>query len=473
MAPERLSPLDASFLAVETPAAHMHVGWAAVFSPPEDGAGLPTFAELRAHVAARLDRAPRYRQRLEPVPLGLHAPEWVDDPEFDLDHHVRHAVTSDLDGLVDAVMSAPLPRERPLWQFWIADDLPNGQLALVGKAHHCMVDGVAALELGSLLLDPEPERPPLGRSRRFARAAEDAAAARTVLTEPPREALDVLITGMRGRLADQGKVARGTVHALTHPRSAVGDAGRVARTLAQAVLPPAAGSILNGRTSPHRHLARLTRRLDDLRAVRRRYEGTTVNDVLLAAVAGGLRSFLLERGEDTSELKAMVPVNVRAEGEALGNRISFMFVRLPVDQPDPVVRLMLCHRQTAVAKRRGAPDDADAAMHAVGFAPRTVQRLVSSLIAHPRMFNLTVSNVPGMRLPVYLRGCRLEAVWPVVPLAAGHGVAIGMTTVRDTACLGLYADAESFPDADGLSEHLDAAFDELLGTARVPEVVKQ
>ncbi|MEA2293807.1 MAG: diacylglycerol O-acyltransferase / wax synthase [Solirubrobacteraceae bacterium] len=471
MAPERLSPLDASFLAVETPAAHMHVGWAAVFSPPEDGAGLPTFAELRAHVAARLDRAPRYRQRLEPVPLGLHAPEWVDDPDFDLDHHVRHAVCADLDGLVDAVMSAPLPRERPLWQFWIADGLDDGRLALVGKAHHCMVDGVAAVELGSLLLDLGAERPPLGRSRRFARAADEVAAAATDLTDPPREALDVLVSGMAGRIADQARVARGSLRALSHPRSAVDGATRMARTLAEAALPPAAGSILNGRTSPHRHLARLTRRLADLREVRTRYSGTTVNDVLLAAVAGGLRSFLLERGEDPASLKAMVPVSVRADGEALGNRISFIFVRLPVDEPDPVVRLMLCHRQTAVAKRRGAPGDADAALHALGYAPRTVQRLFSSLVSHPRMFNLTVSNIPGPRPPVYLRGCRLEAVWPVVPLADGHGLAVGMTTVRDTACLGLYADAKAFPDADGLADHVDLAFDELRDTARSADPV--
>ena len=459
MSPERLSPLDASFLAVETPAAHMHVGWAAVFSPPEDGAGLPTFAELRAHVAARLDRAPRYRQRLEQVPLGLHAPEWVEDPEFDLDHHVRHAVCSDLDGLIDAVMSAPLARDRPLWQFWIADGLPNGQLALVGTAPHCMVAVVAALELGSLLLDAEPERPPLGPSRRFARRSPGPPGAPA---EPQREAWDVLITGMRGRISDQAQLARETLKAMTHPRTAAGDAGRVARTLAQAVLPPAGGSILNGHTSPRRHLSRLSRRLDDLRGVRSRYDGTTVNDVLLSAVAGGLRSFLLARGEEPDALKAMVPVNVRAEGEALGNRISFIFVRLPVDEPDPVVRLMHCHRQTAGLKRQGAPGDADAALQALGYAPRTVQRLFSSLVAHPRMFNLTVSNVPGMRVPVYLRGCRLESVWPVVPLAAGHGVAIGMTTVRDTACLGLYADAEAFPDADDLRDHVDAAFDELL-----------
>jgi hypothetical protein len=123
---------------------------------------------------------------------------------------------------------------------------------------------------------------------------------------------------------------------------------------------------------------------------------------------------------------------------------------------------MHCYRQTAVRKREGAPTDADTALQAIGYAPRTVQRLFSNLVAHPRMFNLTVSNVPGMRVPVYLRGCRLEAVWPVVPLAAGHGVSIGMTTVRDTACLGLYADAEAFPDADELRDHVDASLDELL-----------
>src|SRR5215204_7247995 len=154
MAAERLSALDASFLDVETPTAHMHVGWAATFAVPDDGA--PTFDELRDHIAGRLGRAPRYRQKLVSVPLGVHEPEWTDDVEFDPCRHIRCATGSDLGQIVSDVMSVPLDRDRPLWEIWIAPRLDDGHVGMVGKAHHCMVDGLAAVELAMMLLDPEP-----------------------------------------------------------------------------------------------------------------------------------------------------------------------------------------------------------------------------------------------------------------------------------------------------------------------------
>src|SRR6266540_746947 len=151
---ERLSSLDASFLEVETPTAHMHVGWVALFRPRE-GAERPSFNKLRAFVAARLGRAPRYRQKLAFVPLGLHDPVWIDDREFDVSHHVQHSTARDIDHLVERVFSKQLRRDRPLWELWIADELEDGRIGVVGKAHHCMVDGIAAVELSSLFLDPD------------------------------------------------------------------------------------------------------------------------------------------------------------------------------------------------------------------------------------------------------------------------------------------------------------------------------
>ena len=151
----RLSALDASFLAVETPTAHMHVGWAATFAPPARGR-LPGFSQLRDHIELRLARAPRYRQKLAPVPLGLYSPEWVDDPAFSVDRHVYRA-PGPLADLADEVMSVPLRRDRPLWEIWVCEDADRQELGMVGKVHHCMVDGLAAVELGSLLLDPTPE----------------------------------------------------------------------------------------------------------------------------------------------------------------------------------------------------------------------------------------------------------------------------------------------------------------------------
>ena len=164
MTATRLSALDDSFLAVESANAHMHVGWAATFRPPENGPA-PSFAELRDHIHSRLCRAPRYRQRLARVPLGLNAPTWVDDRSFDIDRHVVASGARHFPDFVDRSLSRQLPRDRPLWQIWIADQLEDGRIGVVGKAHHCMVDGIAAVELGSLLLDPTPEPPPPGFGR--------------------------------------------------------------------------------------------------------------------------------------------------------------------------------------------------------------------------------------------------------------------------------------------------------------------
>jgi WS/DGAT/MGAT family acyltransferase len=445
---DRLTPLDASFLEAETPSAHMHVGWVARFSAPADGAGIPGFAELRAHVAARLDRAPRYRQRIEEVPLGVNQPVWVDDEEFELDHHFRRAVGGDLDAIADAVFSKPLQRDRPLWEIWVADRLDNGELGLVGKLHHCMVDGLAAVELGAMLLDLEPARGPLGRARRFDRV-------------PVPEQADLFASGVVDRLSEQALAAGAALRVAATPWRIPGAGLRFARTLARAALPVAPSSPLNRGGSAKRLLAGVARPLDDLRRVRQAFD-VTVNDVLLAAVAGGLRSFFDERGDPPAPLKAMVPVSVRADGEALGNRISFMFVELPCQHDDPLVRLMQVHRDTAQRKREGDPDAADAALQSIGYAPRMLQRAMTGLVASPRMFNLVVSNIPGPRVPLYMRGCRLETAWPVVPLAESHALSVGMTTVRDQACFGLYADASVLPDVDRLALHLDSAIDDLL-----------
>ena len=157
MTRSRLSAFDASFLAVETPTAHMHVGFVATFTPPDD-CPLPTFAELRDHIGTRLMRAPRYRQKLAQVPLGLRAAEWVDDEGFSVDRHVYRA-RGPLGDLVDEVMSVPLRRDRPLWEMWICEEQDRESFAIVGKVHHCMIDGAAAIELTSMLLDPTPEPP--------------------------------------------------------------------------------------------------------------------------------------------------------------------------------------------------------------------------------------------------------------------------------------------------------------------------
>jgi diacylglycerol O-acyltransferase / wax synthase len=450
MSRAHLSALDASFLAVETSCAHMHVGWAAVFEPPADEPP-PTFAECRDHIAARLSRAPRFRQMLSPAPLGLGAQTWVDDPAFDVARHVTRSRARELTGAIDWFLSQPLRRDRPLWNVCVADQLDDGRVAVIGKAHHCMVDGIAAVELASLLVDPEPDPPEPeadgwmpqlapGRAARFADALVHAA----------RERLDLA--------AIPARVARSPQLAVALAERAE----RAARALADAAR-PARDSSLNRQISPARHLARTGRPMDDLLRIKRAF-GVKLNDVILAVCAGGVRQLLRDHGERPIRLKSMVPVNVRgAESSSeLGNRISFMFIDLPCDEPDALRRLREVHMATSERKRAKQPEGGADVLRSLSLVPGPIQRLASRLIASPRAFNLTVSNIPGPGEPLYMRGCRLVEAYPVVPIADGHTVSIGVTTVGDGAYFGLYADPESLPDADLLAEAIDASIDELL-----------
>jgi diacylglycerol O-acyltransferase len=449
----RLSALDASFLNVETPTAHMHVGWSAVFSPPPGGRRAPRFAQLRDHIERRLTRAPRYRQKIARVPLGVHAPEWVDDADFTIDRHVHRAPPGPLHELVDEVLSTPLARNRPLWEFWIREASEEEPFALVGKAHHCMVDGVGAVELTSLLLDPTPD-------------PQDFQLDRWRATPAPNP-LELLGRGVRDSTREQLHLLRGPLRALTAPpraaRELAGTVPRVTRAM-QHSLCAAPASVLNQPLSPLRSLAWTQRPLDDLRRVKRAH-GTTVNDVLLAAVSSGARSLLQRCGEDPVSLKAMVPVNVRDDGELLGNRISFVFAELPCEEPDALRRLARVHATMNARKRGHEPEGADLALKAAAHTPNLVQHAISRVVASPRTFNLVVSNIPGPPQPTYMLGCRLEAAYPVVPLADRHALSVGMTSVGGRACFGVYADRAAIPDAHMLAHDIDAAIDELLASS--------
>jgi WS/DGAT/MGAT family acyltransferase len=220
---------------------------------------------------------------------------------------------------------------------------------------------------------------------------------------------------------------------------------------------------LNEPISSRRHLAHAHRPLADLKRIKGQFDAT-VNDVVLAVASGGVRRFFELRGETPVKLKAMVPVSVRSEdgGGELGNQISFVFVDLPCDESDPVERLADVKEEVGSRKRSGEPEGADRVLKAFGYAPHTIQRVVSHLVASPRAFNLVVSNIPGPRESLYMLGCELEESYPVVPIADRHALAIGFTTIKDEAFFGVYADCESLPDADLLAECLDESADELL-----------
>jgi diacylglycerol O-acyltransferase len=377
----------------------------------------------------------------------------VDDPGFDIGRHVLRSERERLGEVVEACMSEPLRRDRPLWQMRIAPRLEDGRIGVVGKAHHCMVDGIAAVELTSLLLDPEPDPPP-----------SDTEAWRP--SPAPRPA------GLLARgVAD---LARGPMKAATWPAQAVGSprraaelagrAGRALRALVGSVRPATPVDALNSPNSSRRHLAFLSRPLDDLRRIKGSFE-TKLNDVVLAASAGAMRRLLQRRGQTPVPLKTMVPVSVReSEGAGeLGNRISFMFVDLPCDEPDPRRRVRRIHAETSRRKLAGEAEGANDIVQSIGRVPIPVQSAVSRFVASPRSFNLVVSNIPGLRDRLYLRGCELKEAYPVVPLADRHALSIGVTNVGDGLYFGVYADRDSLPDADVVARDLEQSIDELLG----------
>jgi len=454
MTPARLSALDAAFLAIESEQAPMHVGWAALFGAPADGPA-PTFEAVRDHIAGRLHRAPRYRQRLEHVPLGLDDPIWVDDAGFDIAAHVRRCEHGDFGRLVDEVMSAPLQADRALWELWIADSLPDGRIGVVGKAHHCLVDGLAAVELMALLLDATPEPEPAGDDggRWIPRAVPGAA--------------EMLGDAVANQLDKAAAIARVPLGWLRDPPTVFalpGRAWRVAQALVHTAQPLAGPSRLNGAMPAARHLARVSRPFEDLRIIKRHF-GTTVNDVLLSASAAALRGLLEERSEPLEDVKAMVPVSVQAPGEDWGNRIVFLFLTLPCDEIDPVWRLRDIHVAMRERKREGEPEGADMLFDAISYAPRRVRRVVSKVLSSPRLSNLTISNIPGPAVPLYLMGCEVQRAYPIVPLTDGHGISIGMTTIHEQACFGVYAQVELAADAERIARGIDEAIGELLELA--------
>jgi WS/DGAT/MGAT family acyltransferase len=455
MTTTRLSPLDSAFLAVETPTAHMHVGWAAVHDPPAEGPR-PTFEEIRDHIGERLPRAPRYRQMIRTVPLGLNSPVWVDDPDFDVSRHVIRDDRERLTDIVEPAMSEPLARDHPLWQMRIAPRLENGRIGVVGKAHHCMVDGIAAVELTSLLLDPEPE-PPSPEPDDW--APQPGPAPATMLAEGT-------VDLARGPLELAGLAAR----VASSPRRLFGRAGRALRALASSARPARLVNPLNAPNSPRRHLALLARPLDDLMRIKSSF-GTKLNDVILAASAGAVRRLLERRGQTPTALKAMVPVNVRRADESgnLGNRISFMFIDLPCDEPDPAQRLRRVHAETSERKKAGEPEGADDVVQSIGLVPAPVREAVSRFVASPRTFNLVVSNIPRPTERLYLRGCELKEAYPVVPLADRHALSLGVTNVGEGLCFGIYADRESLPDADAVARDMEESIDELVELSKTRE----
>ena len=460
--PRRLSALDGSFLRLDTPQSPMHVGWSAVFAAPEGGRPRPTIAALRERAAGRLHEVPWCRWRLDPSPLGLTEPRWIDDADFDLSAHLVQLTAQDdpvsdasFEALRSAVLSTPLDRSRPLWQIFLVPRLADGRVGTIGKIHHALVDGIAALQIVRLIGDPEADvqsQPPVryeprGRGGPIGWAVD--AAQRAV--------------------GDGVAAMRAGAEAAAHPRSAAAAAAHTAKLIATAiaedVLPAAPPSELNGRIGPRRALVGYHAPRDQLQAARG--NGGTLNDVGLTAVAGALRTLGLRDGETPREpLKTMVPVSMRRIGEDdAGNQIAMVYMPLPVHLATCGERLEFVREQTARLKHTDRPDATQAFVEtAGGLVPPALRTPVVRALATARQFNLTVSQSPAPRGSLFMLGCELDEVYSVVPIAQGHGLAIGMVRYRQELFFGCYADPDMLPAVHELPGLLEGEL-EALGAA--------
>jgi diacylglycerol O-acyltransferase len=472
---DRLTAVDASFLHQEGPSSHMHVGGLTLLEGPP-----PPLEEFLEQIRKRLHLVPRYRHKLAHTHTALDSgrPVWVDDPSFNLEYHVRHTALpapgdwEQLCNLTARIFSQQLDRSKPLWEMWLIEGLnpnlggggrggPRGErCALISKTHHSLIDGIAGIDLATVLFDLSPEPPPVRHTGRAWR--------------PHREpgTLELLAAGAKGALRAGVELAAGAADALTHPDRALATAREAAEGVGEivwAVLNPAPETPLNVDIGPHRRFAGVGCALDDFKVVKNAF-GCTVNDVVLAVVAGALRDLMIARGARTEglELRALVPVSVRADDEhqQLGNRIVAMRGPLPVYIPDPVQRLLFVKREMDGLKESKQALGAEVIAGVQNFAPPTILAQASRLNFSTRLFNLIVTNVPGPQFPLYVLGRKMLEAYPVAFLPQHHALAIAIMSYNGQMNFGLLGDLDAMEDLDQFGESIAAELATLVSLAR-------
>jgi diacylglycerol O-acyltransferase / wax synthase len=458
---DRLTAVDASFLAQEGANAHMHIGAVMVFEGPP-----PAFRDFANHVRGRLHLVPRYRQKLAVPPLETGRPLWIDDASFNLEYHLRHTALPSpgteekLLALAARIHSQRLDRTKPLWEIWLVQGLEDGRFALISKTHHALVDGVAGVDLATVLFDmePVPAQAPYEGEPWVPRPEPSAAA----LAARGLEGLARLPFSLAGRAL--GAATRPTASLLA-AREAVEGLGEVA----WAGLNPAPDTPLNIPIGPHRRLCLVRNELADFKLVKDAFGGT-VNDVVLTVVAGALRRWLQSRGVRTEglELRALVPVSIRARehhGE-LGNRLAAMRGPLPVYVEDPVARLRVVKAAMDGLKESKQAVGAEVLAGVQNLAPPTILAQASRINFSTRLFNLLVTNIPGPQFPLYVLGRELEDLFPVAFLPRNHALAVAIMSYNGGLDFGLLGDFDAMPDLDAFGRMLDEAREELVRAAR-------
>ena len=463
---DALSPLDATFLELEEgdESAHMHIGWAMLFEPLPGG-GTPSLNQVRELLQERLELLPRFLRRLSSPRTGrISRPSWEPDPDFEIANHVRLAKLPAPGGEAELLewlgdfYSHRLDRAHPLWEMTLLDGFADGGWALATKVHHSLVDGISGSSVTTVILDAEPHPKP---------------GAKGVLAgfEGTGEGEEPVNAG-HGALSALAGTARAGLDTALHPRQlgALLSRSRAIAELLVDELVPAPRTSINVDIGGTRRLASVHTSLDELKEIKRELGGS-VNDVVLAATGGGLRRFFERRGEqlEADALRVMVPVSVRQVSEqlALANRVSSLFVDLPIAEPDPLLR----YRKTvAAAEELKAGEQAAGAETLVGLAdaaPPLVHGAVARLTFTPRLFNLTITNVPGVQTTLYALGAPLRRIVPLVPIFAGHAVGVAVVSYDGRVAFGINADRAKVPDIDVLRGGIEDSLKELKAIAGV------
>ncbi len=462
--PDRLTGLDSAFLHLEDHGtAHMHVASVMVFEGKA-----PTYEELVEHILSRLHLVPRYRQRLAFVPLGQGRPVWTDDPHFNPKYHIRHTGLprpedeTELKQLAGRIFSQRLDRSKPLWELWLVAHMAGERFAVIAKTHHALVDGISGVDITTVLFDAAAEptgtpRPPVPWVAR-------------PLPGPAKLLADALVE----RSTVPGEMMRGARAVMRRPRRAlehVKDAVvGVSQTTLAGINAPAPASPLNVEITSHRRYTWVDADLAQFKAIKNSLGGT-LNDVVLAAVSLTLGRHMRVHGYDTEGLvlKAMVPVSIRADIErgALGNRVAAMWAPLPVGVVDPVECLAEVRLEMDDLKQSSQAVGAEVLTNLAGFAPPTILSQAARLQARQRFFNLVVTNVPGPQFPLYLLGRRLQALYPVVPLARRQALGIAVMSYDGHLGFGLLADYDALPELETLARELERSIAALATAAGV------
>ncbi len=435
----------------------MHIGGVLIFHGPP-----PDFVDYVNHVRSRLHLVPRYRQKLATPPFESGRPVWVDDPDFNIEYHVRHTALpspgteEQLFLLAARIASQQLDRAKPLWENWLVEGLEGDRFALISKTHHALVDGISGVDLATVLLDLEPSPPA---------AANDLEPWR-----PKREpnSVELVAAGVRGTMGVATGFVTRAVSAATRPASSLGklrDAAEGVGEIVWAGLNPAPETPLNVEIGPHRRYAVVRHQLADYKTIKNAFGGT-VNDVVLTIVSGALARWLESRGVRTEglEMRALVPVSIRNESHrgTLGNKLTVMRGPLPVYIHDPVPRLKFVRRAMDGLKESKQAVGAATLTAVNELAPPTILAEASRLNFSTRLFNLLVTNIPGPQVPLYVLGRQLEDLFPLAFLPKNHALAVAIMSYNGGIDYGLLGDYDALPDIDVIADGIDASLKELL-----------